>query len=114
MQGDAFSSQIRSFFCTVGNGFLYILEHSRASLVGAIFLLIAAYFFVPPKMSWKKRAIIGVLHVTAHITSALILMLLMEVCVETCIRHKLLATSGKVSILVGYNLLPYNLSHLYI
>ncbi|KAK4274712.1 hypothetical protein QN277_017898 [Acacia crassicarpa] len=94
LQDDSFSSQLRSFFSTVGNGFLYILEHSCVSLVGAIMLLIAAYSFVPPKMSWKKRAIIGVLHVTSHLSAALILMLLMELCVETCIRHKLLATSG--------------------
>lgn len=66
------------------------------SLVGAIVLLIAAYSFVPPKLSRKKRAIIGVLHVSAHLTAALILMLLLEIGVETCIRHKLLGTSGCV------------------
>lgn len=64
------------------------------SLGGAIVLLITAYAFIPTKVPWKKRAIIGVLHVTAHLTAALILMLLMELGVETCIRHDLLATSG--------------------
>ena len=76
------------------SGFIYILEHSYVSLAGVIFLLIAAYSFVPSKLSRKKRAIVGVLHVSAHLASALILMLLLEIGIETCIRHKLLATSG--------------------
>lgn len=46
-------------------------------------------------MSRKKRAIIGVVHVSAHLAAALILMVLLEIGVETCIRHNLLATSGK-------------------
>lgn len=75
---------------------MYILEHSYVSLVGAILLLIAAYAFVPSKLSRKKRAMIGVLHVSAHLAAALILMLLLELGVETCIRHKLLATSGYI------------------
>ncbi|CAI9753463.1 unnamed protein product [Fraxinus pennsylvanica] len=47
-------------------------------------------FFV----SRKRRVIIGILHVSAHLAASMILMLLLELGVETCIRHKLLATSG--------------------
>ncbi|OIW20273.1 hypothetical protein TanjilG_08233 [Lupinus angustifolius] len=94
LQHDTFSGHIRSFFGTVWNGFIHILEHSCVSLAGAILLLIAAYAFVPSKVSRKKRAIIGILHVSAHLAAALILMLLLELGVEICIRHKLLATSG--------------------
>ncbi|GAV69046.1 Metallophos domain-containing protein [Cephalotus follicularis] len=94
LQDDTFSGQLRSFFGTVWNAFMYVLEHSYVSLAGAVVLLIAAISFVPPKVSRKKRAIIGILHVSAHLAAALILMLLLELGVETCIRHKLLATSG--------------------
>lgn len=65
------------------------------SFTGALLLLIVAIIFVPSKVSRKKRAIIGVIHVSAHLAAALILMLLLELGVETCIRHKLLATSGE-------------------
>ncbi|KAK8567138.1 hypothetical protein V6N13_005050 [Hibiscus sabdariffa] len=44
----------------------------------------------------KKRAIIGVLHVSAHLVVALILMLLLELGLETCIQHNLLATYGAI------------------
>lgn len=74
---------------------MYVLEHSYVSLAGAVLLLIMAITFVPSKVSRKKRAMIGILHVSSHLAAALILMLLLEVGVETCIRHKLLATSGK-------------------
>ncbi|KAF7829742.1 uncharacterized protein G2W53_012075 [Senna tora] len=94
LQDGSFSGQLRSFFGTVWNGFIYILEHSYVSLAGALLLLIAAYSFVPSKLSRKKRAIVGVLHVSAHLSAALILMLLLELGVETCIQHKLLANSG--------------------
>lgn len=75
-----------------------MLGHSYVSSVGAFFLLVAAIIFVPSKVSRKRKVIIGVLHVSAHLSSALILMLLMELGIETCIRHKLLATSGEYSI----------------
>lgn len=78
------------------NGFIYILQNSCVSFVGALVLLISAYSFVPPKLSRKKRAMIGVLHVSAHLSAALILMLLLEIGIEICIRHDLLATSGYV------------------
>lgn len=72
-----------------------MVERSYISLTGAMLLLIVAIAFVPSRVSRKKRAIIGVLHVSAHLAAALILMLLLELGVETCIRHKLLATSGE-------------------
>lgn len=75
---------------------MYMLEYSYVSSTGAILLLVAAIMFVPSKVSRKKRAIIGVLHVSAHLTAALLLMLLLELGVETCIQHKLLANSGEL------------------
>lgn len=74
--------------------FIYMLGQSYVSLAGAMLLLVAAIAFVPSKVSRKRRAIIGILHVSAHLAAAIILMMLLEVGVETCIRHKLLATSG--------------------
>ncbi|KAK4276652.1 hypothetical protein QN277_014778 [Acacia crassicarpa] len=94
LQADSFSGQLRSFFGTAWNGFIYMLEHSYVSLAGAILLLVIAYSFVPSKLSRKKRAVVGILHVSAHLTAAMILMLLLELGIETCIQHKLLATSG--------------------
>ncbi|XP_026445875.1 uncharacterized protein LOC113346627 [Papaver somniferum] len=90
----AFSDQLKSFFITVWHAFIYILEHSYASSAGALLLLITAICFVPSKLSRRKRAVIGFLHVSAHMAAALILMLLLELGVEMCIRHELLATSG--------------------
>lgn len=75
---------------------MYMLGCSYVSAAGAILLLTIAIVFVPSKVSWKKRLIIGILHVSAHLAAALILMLLMELGVEICIRHKLLATSGEL------------------
>lgn len=94
MQERSFSGHLRSFIGTVWSAFIYMLEHSYVSFAGALLLLIVAITFVPPKVSRKKRVIIGVLHVSAHLASALILMLLLELGVETCVQHKLLATSG--------------------
>lgn len=94
LQDDTFSGHIKSFFGTVWEAFIYMLGHSYVSSVGAFSLLVAAIIFVPSKVSRKRKVIIGVLHVSAHLSSALILMLLMELGIETCIRHKLLATSG--------------------
>lgn len=54
----------------------------------------ASYSFVPSKLSRRKRAVIGGLHVLAHLTAALLLMLLLELGIEICIRNHLLATSG--------------------
>ena len=94
MQDDSFSGHLRSFFGTVWNAFVYVLEHSFVSLAGVVLLLITAIAFVPSKLARKKQATIGILHVSAHLAAALILMLLLELGLETCIRHKLLATSG--------------------
>ncbi|KAJ9186698.1 hypothetical protein P3X46_002243 [Hevea brasiliensis] len=94
LQHDTFSGHLWSFFGTVWNAFMYVLEHSYVSLAGLVVLLIVAIVFVPPKVSRKKQAIIGILHVSSHLAAALILMLLLELGVETCIRHNLLATSG--------------------
>lgn len=73
---------------------MYLLGQSYVSSAGALVLLIIALAFVPSKMSRKRRVIVAVLHVSAHLASALILMLLLELGLEMCIRHKLLATSG--------------------
>ncbi|KAE8715500.1 polyadenylate-binding protein RBP47C-like [Hibiscus syriacus] len=94
LQRDSFSGHLGSFFGTVWNNFVYVLEHSFVSLTGVVLLLIMAIAFVPSKLSRKRRAMIGVVHVLAHLAAALILMLLMELGLETCVRHKLLATSG--------------------
>ncbi|KAJ9674490.1 hypothetical protein PVL29_023817 [Vitis rotundifolia] len=94
LQDDPFSGHLSSFFSTMWDAFMYMLEHSYVSLAGAMLLLMAAIIFVPPKLSRKKRVIIGILHVSAHLAAALVLMLLLELGVETCIQHRLLATSG--------------------
>ncbi|PON49568.1 Calcineurin-like phosphoesterase domain, apaH type [Trema orientale] len=94
LQDDSFSGHLGSFFGTVWNAFIYLLQRSYVSSAGALMLLIAAIAFVPSKVSWKKRLIIGIIHVSAHLAAALLLMLLLELGVETCIRHNLLATSG--------------------
>jgi hypothetical protein len=52
------------------------------SLGGAILLQIIAIAFVPSKVSWRTRAIIGILHVCAHLAVALVLMLALELVVE--------------------------------
>ncbi|KAF3446689.1 hypothetical protein FNV43_RR11869 [Rhamnella rubrinervis] len=102
LQDDTFSGQLRSFLSTVWNAFIYMLEHSYISLAGSLLLLITAITFVPPKVSRKKQAMIGIIHVSAHLAAALILMLLLELGVEMCIRHKLLATSGYHSLYQWY------------
>uniref|UniRef100_A0A1D1Y2F3 Salicylate O-methyltransferase n=1 Tax=Anthurium amnicola TaxID=1678845 RepID=A0A1D1Y2F3_9ARAE len=91
---DSLSGRLNSFFGTMWSAFLYMLEHSYVSLAGYVVLIIVSLLFVPSKVSRKRQAIIGVLHVSAHMAAALILMLLMELGVEMCIRHRLLATSG--------------------
>ncbi|KAF6163941.1 hypothetical protein GIB67_011265 [Kingdonia uniflora] len=94
LQGDSFSGDLKSFFDTVWRAFIYIIEHSYVSLSGMLLLLMTAFSFIPSKLSLKKRAIIGILHVSAHMFAALILMLLLESSIEMCIRHRLLANSG--------------------
>ncbi|XP_028099327.1 uncharacterized protein LOC114298511 isoform X4 [Camellia sinensis] len=94
LQDDTFSGHMRSFFRTAWDAFIYLLGHSYVSSAGALLLFITAFTFVPSKISRKRRLIIGILHVSAHLAAALILMLVLEIGVEICIRHKLLATSG--------------------
>ncbi|TMX01141.1 hypothetical protein EJD97_025080 [Solanum chilense] len=91
---DTFSGHMGTFFDTVWGLFMYIFGRSYVSLTGAVLLLIIAISFVPSKVPWKKKVVIGILHVSAHLAAAVILMLLLELGIETCIRHKLLATSG--------------------
>lgn len=71
-----------------------MLEHSHVSLVGTLLLTVASFFFLPTKLSRKSRAVIGVLHVSAHMFAALILMLLLELAIDICVRNRLLATAG--------------------
>ncbi|KAG6391925.1 hypothetical protein SASPL_149689 [Salvia splendens] len=94
LKDDTFSGHLRNFFGSAWDAFIYMLGRSYVSSAGAFILLVIAITFVPSKVSRKRKAIIGILHVSAHLSAALILMLLMELGVETCIRHKLLATSG--------------------
>jgi hypothetical protein len=56
-----------------------------------------AIAFVPSKVSWRTRIVIGILHVFAHLTAALILMMVLELGVEVFVRDELLATSGGFS-----------------
>ncbi|XP_010529533.1 PREDICTED: uncharacterized protein LOC104806367 [Tarenaya hassleriana] len=94
LREDSFSGHLGSFFGTVWSTFVYVIEQSYVSLAGVLMLLITAITFVPSKLSRKKRVVIGILHVSAHLISALILMLLLELGIEMCIQHNLLATSG--------------------
>ncbi|KAL3840377.1 hypothetical protein ACJIZ3_024968 [Penstemon smallii] len=94
LQDNTFSGHLESFFATVWDSFICMLGRSYVSSAAAFFLLVTAITFVPSKVSRKRRVIIGILHVSAHLAAALILMLLLELGIETCIRHKLLATSG--------------------
>ncbi|GAA0165384.1 hypothetical protein Leryth_012930 [Lithospermum erythrorhizon] len=94
LQEDTFSGYLRSFFNAVWYSFMDILGYSYISLAGATVLLIVAVAFVPSKVPRKRRVLIGVLHVSAHLAAALMLMLLLELAIDTCIRHQLLATSG--------------------
>ncbi|CAN4115090.1 unnamed protein product [Withania somnifera] len=91
---DTFLGHMGTFFDTVWGTFMYMFGRSYVSLTGVVLLLIIAISFVPSKVRWKKKVVIGILHVSAHLAAAVILMLLLELGIETCIRHKLLATSG--------------------
>jgi hypothetical protein len=91
---ETWSGRLRSFSNTLSSALIYIFEHSYVSSVGSITLLMASYSFVPSKLSRRKRAVIGGLHVLVHLTAALLLMLLLELGIEICIRNHLLATSG--------------------
>ncbi|AEE83050.1 unnamed protein product [Arabidopsis thaliana] len=94
LRGDSFSGHLESFLGTVWSAFAYVMEQSYVSFTGVLMLLITAITFVPSKVSLKKRVVIGVLHVAAHLMAALILMLMLELGIEICIQHNLLANSG--------------------
>ena len=74
---------------------MYVMEQSYVSFTGVLVLLISAIIFVPSKLSRKRRVMIGVLHVAAHLMAALILMLMLELGIEICVQHNLLANSGQ-------------------
>ncbi|VVB07680.1 unnamed protein product [Arabis nemorensis] len=94
LRGDSFSGHLESFLGTVWSAFVYVMEQSYVSFTGVLVLLITAITFVPSKISRKKRVVIGILHVAAHLMAALILMLMLELGIEICIQHNLLANSG--------------------
>lgn len=91
---DSWDGRVNSFFNATWNAIFEIMEHSYVSLAGVLTLLTVSFFFVPTKLSRRRRALLGFLHAAAHITSAVLLMLLMELGIELCIRNRLLATSG--------------------
>ncbi|GLJ47120.1 hypothetical protein SUGI_0994890 [Cryptomeria japonica] len=94
LQDDTWLGHLQQCFETLWNAFMDILKYSYVSLAGIIMLLLLSFMFVPVKLSRRRRAVIGFLHVSTHITAAMILMLLLELGIETCVRHKLLGTSG--------------------
>lgn len=94
LQDDTWLGHLQNCFGRLWHAFMDILESSYVSLVGIIILLLLSIFFVPVKLSRRRRAVIGFLHFSAHMTAAMILMLLLELGIETCVRHGLLGTSG--------------------
>ncbi|KAG6672184.1 hypothetical protein I3842_16G045700 [Carya illinoinensis] len=96
------SGFLRICFRTLCNTFIDMLQHSYVSLGVAMLFLIVAIAFAPSKLSWKKRAAIGLLHVSAHLTAAVVLMLLLESVVVLLVHHKLLRTSGYHSLFQWY------------
>ncbi|CAN6860049.1 unnamed protein product [Brassica oleracea] len=94
LRGDSFPGHLESFLGTVWSAFVYVMEQSYVSFTGVLVLLISAIIFVPSKLSRKRRVMIGVLHVAAHLMAALILMLMLELGIEICVQHNLLANSG--------------------
>ncbi|THU63235.1 hypothetical protein C4D60_Mb01t13590 [Musa balbisiana] len=94
LQEDSWLGRLKSFSTTLCNAFAYMLQYSYVSSAGTLILMMSSYSFVPSKLSRKRRALIGVLHVLAHMVASFILMLLLELGIEICIRNHLLATSG--------------------
>ncbi|ONK65801.1 uncharacterized protein A4U43_C06F1110 [Asparagus officinalis] len=91
---ESWSGRLKSFFSTMQSAFMFMIEHSYVSFIGFLMLILCSYSFVPTKLSRKRRAMLGILHVSAHMAAALILMLLLELAIDMCIRNRLLATSG--------------------
>lgn len=94
LQDDSPLHQAQHFLQTLWVAILHMLEYSYVSLGGTLVLFIIAYLFVPPKISRKRRAFLGFVHVSVHVTAAIFLMLLLEIAVEICVRHGLLGTAG--------------------
>ncbi|KAF6145694.1 hypothetical protein GIB67_028915 [Kingdonia uniflora] len=97
LKGDSFSGNLKSFFDTAWRAFIYMIELSYVSLSRMLLLLITKISFISSKLSLKKRAIIGTLHVSVHMAIALILVLLLESSIEMYIHHCLLANLGLLS-----------------
>lgn len=94
LHDDSWYGRLKSFFSTMRSVFMVMIERSYVSSTGILVLMLASYSFVPSKLSRKRRAVIGILHVSAHMAAALILMLLLELAIDMCIRNHLLASSG--------------------
>ncbi|KAJ7562881.1 hypothetical protein O6H91_03G087600 [Diphasiastrum complanatum] len=94
LQDDTVAGHLQQFLNSLGHALIDMLEHSYISIAGLLVLLALAVSFVPPKVSRRKRALIGLLHVSAHLSAAMVLMLLLELGIETCVRHRLLGTAG--------------------
>ncbi|KAH7429398.1 hypothetical protein KP509_09G046200 [Ceratopteris richardii] len=88
------TGRFQGFFHALWMAISNMMEYSYISLGGTLVLLVIAYFFVPSKISRKRRLFLGLVHVIAHLAAAMILMLLLEIGVEICIRHGLLGTAG--------------------
>ena len=87
-----------SFFGTIGNAFIYILEDSNVSLGSATLLLIVAVALVPSTVSFMKRVMIGAPHVIAHLAAALFFAVLLEAGIVDFVPSKTLQTSGQFSL----------------
>ncbi|XP_040998135.1 uncharacterized protein LOC121244170 [Juglans microcarpa x Juglans regia] len=98
---DSKSSFLRICFHTLWNAFIYMLEHSYVSLGAVMLLLIVAFALAPSKVSRKKRVVMAILHVSAHLVAALILMLALELGLELLTRHKLSATTSDTFIWIN-------------
>ncbi|KAL0917207.1 hypothetical protein M5K25_012255 [Dendrobium thyrsiflorum] len=94
LHDDSWSGRCKSFANAIWRAFIYMIEHSYVSSAGTLLLVLLSYSFIPTKLSWKRRAVIGILHISAHIAAAIILMMLLEMGIDICIRNHLLATSG--------------------
>ncbi|XP_042470048.1 uncharacterized protein LOC122052542 [Zingiber officinale] len=94
LQEDSWAGRIKSFLFRMFNAFVYMLQHSYVSSAGTLILILSSYSFVPAKLSRRRRALLGFVHVFAHMVASFILMLLLELGIEMCIRNHLLATSG--------------------
>lgn len=68
------------------------------SLIATLLFLIVAVAFAPSKLSLKKRIMIGILHVFAHLAVSLLLMLALEVSIEWFVKSNLVETSGQFSL----------------